>query len=277
MKGITALTVMSLVVDGTLALHTTARSLLGSDLPLIRDDVTVEHLLTHRSGIGDYLDESGGWQVADYVMPISVHRLAETEDYLAVLDGFETAFEPGTQFAYCNGGFVVLALIAERAAGRPFRDLVRVRVTDPAGLDATGFLRSDELPGDAAVGYLDADGPRTNVFHLPVRGTGDGGIYSTVADVRRLWIGLFAGRILPRETVREMMRPVSDVPVEERRYGMGFWLHATADISMLVGYDAGVSFWTAHDPATSTTWTVVSNTSEGAWAVVEPIWEQLPA
>ena len=39
----------------------------------------------------------------------------------------------------------------------------------------TAFLRSDELPGRAAIGYLTADGPRTNVFHLPVLGNGDGG------------------------------------------------------------------------------------------------------
>ncbi|WP_410962068.1 serine hydrolase, partial [Salmonella sp. SAL4457] len=53
-KGLTALAVVSLIEDGTLELSTTARSLLGDDLPLIRDDVTVEHLLGHRSGIGDY-------------------------------------------------------------------------------------------------------------------------------------------------------------------------------------------------------------------------------
>ena len=51
---------MSLVEDGTLDLETTARSVLGDDLPLIDDDVTIEHLLAHRSGIGDYLDEDAG-------------------------------------------------------------------------------------------------------------------------------------------------------------------------------------------------------------------------
>src|SRR5690242_12621502 len=54
-KGLTALAVVSLIEDGTLALSTTARSVLGTDLPLIAADVTVEHLLAHRSGIGDYL------------------------------------------------------------------------------------------------------------------------------------------------------------------------------------------------------------------------------
>ena len=56
-KGLTALAVVRLVEDGVLELSTTARSVLGGDLPLIDDGVTVEHLLSHRSGIGDYLDE----------------------------------------------------------------------------------------------------------------------------------------------------------------------------------------------------------------------------
>jgi CubicO group peptidase (beta-lactamase class C family) len=49
--------VVSLIEEGQLKMSTTARSVLGMDLPLIDDEVTVEHLLAHRSGIGDYFDE----------------------------------------------------------------------------------------------------------------------------------------------------------------------------------------------------------------------------
>ena len=56
-KVFTGLTVVSLIEDGALELSTTARSVLGSDLPLVHDDVTVEQLLAHRSGIGDCMDE----------------------------------------------------------------------------------------------------------------------------------------------------------------------------------------------------------------------------
>jgi CubicO group peptidase (beta-lactamase class C family) len=82
-KGPTALTVMSLVEEGRLGLDTTARSVLGADLPLVDDRVTVEHLLAHRSGSGDHLDEEAGWDVTGYVVPVPVHRLDTTEDYLA--------------------------------------------------------------------------------------------------------------------------------------------------------------------------------------------------
>ena len=79
-----------------------------------------------------------------------------------MLGGFPQAFAPGTDFAYCNGGFVVLALLAERAAGVPFHDLVQRHVIDRAGLTRTAYLRSDALPGDAALGYLHPGATRTS-------------------------------------------------------------------------------------------------------------------
>jgi CubicO group peptidase (beta-lactamase class C family) len=274
-KGLTALAVMSLIEDGSLHLDTTARSVLGEDLPLIDDGVTVEQLLAHRSGIGDYLDEAAGSEITDYVMPVPVHELATTEQYLPVLDGHPSVFPPGERFAYCNGGFVVLALIAERTTGVPFHELVRHRVCEPAGMGDTEFLRSDELPGRAALGYLSQDGPRTNVLHLPVLGSGDGGVYSTTADLSAFWGALFAGRIVSKGWVAEMVRPRSDVPSEEIRYGLGFWLHASSDVAMLEGHDAGVSFRSAHDPGSGATYTVISNTSEGAWPLAGLLEERL--
>jgi CubicO group peptidase (beta-lactamase class C family) len=264
-KGLTALAVVSLVEDGTLELTTTARSVLGADLPLIDHAVTVEQLLAHRSGIGDYFDEDAGGEITDYVLPIPVHRLAETEAYLAVLDGYPAKFAPDERFSYCNGGFAVLALIAERASGVPFHELVAHRVCEPAGMVDTAFLRSDELPARTAVGYLAAEGLRTNVHHLPVRGSGDGGVYTTAADVRALWTAFVAGMIVAREWVAAMTRPRSIA--ETKRYGLGFWLHESTDTVILEGYDAGVSFRSLHDPQADATATVISNWSDGAWPV----------
>jgi CubicO group peptidase (beta-lactamase class C family) len=140
----------------------------------------------------------------------------------------------------------------------------------------TEFLRSDELPGRAALGYLTIDGvSRSNVFHLPVRGSGDGGLYSTVADVSSFWRALFAGQIVSTDWVAELVRPRSDVPRGSRRYGLGFWLHESSDIVMLEGSDAGVSFWSAHDPGRRRTHTVISNTSDGAWPIARLFVETL--
>jgi CubicO group peptidase (beta-lactamase class C family) len=274
-KGLTALTIVSLIEQGRLELSRTARSVLGNDLELIGDDVTVEQLLAHRSGIGDYIDEDVHHDATDYVMPVPVHQLASTEHYLRVLDGHPPKSAPGLRFLYCNSGYVLLALIAERVTGTAFHELVEQHVCAPTGMRRTAFLRSDELPGDAAVGYLAADGVRTNVLHLPVLGSGDGGIYSTAADIHALWAAFFAGQIVSPAWVAEMVRPRSQMPSGSRRYGLGFWLHQSRATAMLTGYDAGVSFRTVHDPLTAVTYTVLSNTTDGAWPITRRLDELL--
>jgi CubicO group peptidase (beta-lactamase class C family) len=274
-KALTALTVVGLVAAGRLGLGTTARSLLGTDLPEVDDRVTVEHLLAHRSGIGDYIDEEEGLEENDYLLPVPVHELSTAEGYLPVLEGHPQKFVPGERFAYCNSGYVVLAVLVERLTGSSFHDLVQERVCGPAEMSDTVFLRSDELPGRAARGYLAREGLRTNVLHLPVRGSGDGGVYMTVGDVHRLWQALLEGRILPEEWVEEVLRPRSEAPAESRRYGLGFWLHGTRDAVILEGLDAGVSFRSVHDRRSSTTFTVVSNTADGAWRPARYLGERL--
>lgn len=264
-KGITAATVLSLVDDGLLRLDQTARSVLGHDLPLVDDRVTIEHLLAHRSGIGDYLDESALEDVTDHVLAVPVHLLDEAEAYLAVLDGHPQVSEPGARFAYSNGGYAVLAIIAERAGGAPFRQLVADRVSTPAGMTSTGFPRSDELPADAAIGYLHDGSDRTNVLHLPVRGSGDGGLYATLGDVHRFWHALAAGLIVS-SPMRDRMTALVSV-TGRSAYGLGVWLSATAPWWQLEGSDAGVSFMTRHDRWSAVTWTVISNTSAGAWPI----------
>lgn len=277
-KTFTALAVLGLVEDGTLSLSTTARSLLGEDLPLIGDDVTVEHLLSHRSGIGDYLDEDAeDYDEGAYLMPVPVHQLTTIGAFLPLLDSHPAKFTPaGSQFTYCNGAFVVLALLAERASGVPYHDLVGRRVLEPAGLSATGFLRSDALPADAALGYVEVDGEwRSNVLHLPVLGSGDGGAFTTVDDMDRFWVALHGGRIVSPAVVADMLRPRSDWDADGESYGLGIWLDRDSGAAFLRGSDAGVSFISVHDPSGPVTATVLGNTCDNAWPVVEVLSEHL--
>ena len=248
-----------------------ARPILGDDLPLIDDAVTVEHLLAHRSGIGDYVDEEATESETDYVLSVPVHRLAGTDDYLPALDGHAQVAPPGAGFAYNNSGYVVLALIAERLSGMPFARLLHERVVAPAGMRDTAFLRSDEPAGRVALGYLEREGLRTNLLHLPVRGSGDGGLYSTAADVRAFWTALLAGRLVSRAAVEQLLRPRSEVPSEATRYGLGFWVPPGTGVAALVGADAGVSFSTVHDARSGLTATVLANTTAGAWPVAEAL------
>lgn len=273
-KGMTALIVASLVDEGRLTFDSHARELLGDDLPLIDDDVTLRHLLTHTSGIGDYLDEEE-LDSADYVLSRPVQGYLTTSDFLPDLAGHPQAFPPGERFEYCSGGFLVLALIAERAAGVGYHDLVRTRVLEPAGMAESGFFRSDRLPHDTALGYLSEDDDAiTNVFHLPILGNGDGGLYTTVTDIHLFWRALLAGAIVAPATVEDMITTRVEVPDGPSDYGLGFWLRPSADGDIdpqLVGEDAGVSFISRHDRSEGITRTVLSGTTEGAW----PMWETL--
>ncbi|MDT7801947.1 MAG: hypothetical protein QOI78_5380 [Actinomycetota bacterium] len=255
-RGDETLVVVGLIAEGRLSLGTRARDVLGDDLPLIDDAVTVEHLLTHTSGIGDYYDEDAE--------PPSLPLLATSADYLAALDGFPQRSLPGKEFRYHNGAFAVLALLAERIAGRPFADLVRERVCEPAGMTDTAFLRSDALPGRTATGYLE-DG-RTNVFSLPVVGHGDGGSYSSAPDFRKFWSAFLDGRIVPREWVDRMLRPHAD------GYGLGFWLPWPGAVR-LEGGDHGVTFRSTHSGGVTAT--LISNDHRGGGPLLKQLDEFL--
>lgn len=276
-KAFTALAIMQLVDEGRLGLHQPVREILGQDLPLIDDRVTISHLLQHTSGIGDYLDEEGEWEADDYVLNVPTHTLTTAESFLSVLGGYSQVFDPGERFSYNNGAYVVLGIVLERLTGEPFQDLIERKVIAPAGLKRTGFLRLDELPAWAALGYLYDTGDRVNTLHLPVRGAPDGGAFTTAADLHTFWRALFAGRIVPTDTVAQMTTPLHEDSSENLHYGMGFYVHQTGRIVILMGYDAGASFTTWHLPEVEMTVSVLGNTSEGSWSIIAEIASEIEA
>jgi hypothetical protein len=73
--------------------------------------------------------------------------------------------------------------------------------------------------------------------------------------------------------VKEMVRPRSHAG--RKRYGLGFWLDASTEAVILEGMDAGVSFRSTHDPRAELTYTVVSNTTDGAWPIARHLAEEL--
>jgi CubicO group peptidase (beta-lactamase class C family) len=271
-KTFTALTLMRLVESGLVDLGTTARSVLGDDLPLVDDAVAVEHLLAHRSGIGDYFDEEE-IDTEEYPLTVPLHTLQTTEDWMPVLDGHPQVSAPDSTWAYNNGGYVLLALLAERISLVPFPALVDELVLAPAGLTETGFHHADGVTPGLAVGYLN-DG-RTNALHIPAVGAGDGGMSTTLADVDRFWRALNAGEVVAPGTLAEMTRDHSGATGDDRRYGLGFWLAPMGgEAIILEGCDAGMSFRSAHLPAAAVTWTVIGNTTDGAWPIARLLAER---
>lgn len=267
-KGLTALTIMALIEAGDLQLDMPVRAVLGADLALVDDRVTIEHLLAHRSGVGDYLDEDLPGDVDDHILGHrSAHTLKTPSDYLDLLAPYEQRSVPGEHFAYNNSGYVILSIIIERVTGS-FHRSVQELVLDPAGMNSSGFFRTDSLPGDVAVSYL-RDG-RTNVFHLPVIGAGDGGVYLTVGDAMAFWQKVRTGAVVTLESVDLMTSIVSDRG-DRPSYGLGFWIDHAGDHVWLEGMDAGVSCQTGYVTSHDMVYAVMANTSSGAWSVVREI------
>lgn len=271
-KSFTALAVMSLVADGVFGLDERVQGFLGEAGELVDPAVTVRHLLAHTSGMGDYLDEDKIEDIEDHVLEVPVHRLASPADFLPLLRAQSTMkFSPGSRFEYNNSAYVVLALLIEAVSGRSYYEVIQERVFEPSGMLATAFLRLDALPGSAASGYLPKRGWRLNHLHLPVRGAGDGGAYGPPDDIARFWTALFDGRVVPSEWVAEMVRPQSTRPPNVRAYGLGFWLAPARGAIHMEGSDPGISFRSSFEPATRLLYTVVSNTTSGAWPIVRAI------
>lgn len=265
-KGATALAVGSMIEAGRLGFDTSAKSVLGDALPNLNPAVTVEQLLAHTSGVGDYLDEEVPSGDDDYDLDCPVHSLNSPRDYLSLVD-LPQESAPGSVFRYNNSGYVILSALLEVASGQSFYDVVHHAVLEKAGMTDSGFFRSDDLPSRAALGYL-TDG-RTNILHLPVRGAGDGGLYSTVDDLEKLWLALREGRILSPDFLQLFMQPRNRDTGESLRYGMGFWVRADRPTIMLEGCDRGVSARSVYDPESALVYSVLANTMNGAWPIAK--------
>ena len=200
-------------------------------------------------------------------MPVPVHELADTEQYLAVLDGHPTVFPPGDGSPTATAAIVVLALIAERASGEPFHQLVGRRVCGRPGWSTPRSCDPTSLPGAPPRVSHGRRSERRTCSICRCGATATAGSTQPPRTCSALWSALFAGRIVSKGWVAEMVRPRSDVPQESMRYGLGLWLHPSSEIVELHGYDAGVSFRSRHDPASGTTYTVISNTPKGTWPI----------
>lgn len=170
----------------------------------LRDDVTVEHLLLHTSGIADYAeeDEDLPGYVEDYGSiwaELPVYRVRDGLDVLPLFRDLPPVCPPGTAYHYSNAGYVLLGIVLAEVCGLPFAEAVTSRVLRPAGMTRSGYLALDESHPDVATGYLppvEAGGPaRTNIYSVPAVGIGDGGAFVTAEDVARFFAALTGGGV----------------------------------------------------------------------------------
>jgi CubicO group peptidase (beta-lactamase class C family) len=138
--------------------------------------VTISHLLTMTSGIGDFF--------GDRYDATPKEKIRKLEDYLPLFADMPLEFEPGARNRYSNGGYVVLGLIVAKASGQDYYDYVRGHIFKPAGMNDTASHPKDALPPNTALGYVkDGSSWKTNYDTLPGRGSSAGGGYSTANDL----------------------------------------------------------------------------------------------
>ena len=270
-KTFTAIAICQLIEAGKLTLATRLVDAVDHPFPLFDDDITIDHLLTHTSGAPDYFDEEeldASADFGDLFKDLPMYGVRSPSDLLPLFENQPMKFPPGERFAYNNGGYLLLGLVIEAVGDMPYAGFVERHVFARAGMKASGFFETDDLPRNTAYGYLD-DG-RTNIFSVPAKGLSDGGAFVAAPDMANFWDALFGNRLLGAEMTKSLLRPhAAEGPGDDDlHYGYGVWIAAQDDVVSgyaVSGEDPGVAFISAYFPADEVDITLLGNSVAGAW------------
>ena len=205
----TAAAIMLLVREGRLRYEDTLTTALPG-FPAYGSGITIRHLLTHTSGLPDYeqlmerAEKKNGptW---------TAERQIRDDEVLALLEK-ETrgVFAPGTSWAYSNSGYVVLGLVAARAAGKPFGEVLREQIFAPLGMARTlAYEKGRNDVPDRAYGHtkeargIPRDRPSSTSATL-----GDGGVYSCLEDLAKWDEALRTNALLSKAEMAPALTPV---------------------------------------------------------------------
>ena len=197
-KIMTAAMIMQLAEQGKLKLTTT----LDRFFPKIpgAKNITIEHLLRHRSGLHSFTSDSSYFSF--------MHQPQSRAAMLARMEALPSDFEPGARYEYSNSNYVLLGYIIEDLDKRGYAQSLQQRVCKPAGLSHTYMgARPDttqleacsyeSIPGAGwkAAGYTDMSIPH-----------GAGAVVSTATDLTRFIEALFNGKIVSEPSLKQMMQ-----------------------------------------------------------------------
>lgn len=218
-KLFTAIAVLQLAQAGKLALSDPlSRHLPDFPAQAFARQATIEQLLTHTAGAGDYWDDEYEARRA------SVTDLRQMLPF--VLKHLDAS--PRGTFSYSNSGYLLLGLVVEAVSGKSYYDYVRQHVLAPAGMTQTGFPLSTERSPIAAHPYvpaLEAGAVKPGVY-VPVavdggRGTSAGGASTTVDDMLRFADALASGRLLDRTHLDLLTKARVPTGQPDASYGCG--------------------------------------------------------
>ena len=196
-KALTAAAVMLLVRDGRLNLDDPACRYLAS-CPNGWRAVTVRNLLTHTSGIPDYLRLI---TLAEFNAPTLPAAL------MALVADQPMSFPPGSAYGYSNTNYVLLGLIIEHGSGLAYGDFLEQRIFGPLGMTGSGYARDFTEVRGGATGYGYKTSSTGEVVPTDQAAFSDGGLYSTVDDLLRLDRALTDHRLLPADLEDQMFSP----------------------------------------------------------------------
>jgi CubicO group peptidase (beta-lactamase class C family) len=280
-KFFTGLAICKLIDAGKLSLDDALWNILPYDLAQVDKSVTVRHLLTHTSGIGDYIDEeapNAALQMQTLYNQYPVYLWERLEYYLPMITSLPKKFEPGTRFGYSNAGFVLLGLVIEAVSGKLFQQFVADEIITPHGLRHTGFYYMNALPSNTAYGYMEDESGvwRTNIFNLPIVGGSDGGLYTCAGDLDILWRAIFNGRVLSEGMLQSFLK-AHIARDGGKSYGLGVYRfdRASDTVYYAVGGDFGVDFFTAYFPKQKITASALGNTEINTYPLLDALFSEL--
>lgn len=177
--------------------------------------ITLRHLLTHTSGIPNWVG----------MEEFSFHTDYTRQAFLALLQDRDLEFPPGERFQYSSAAYSLLSIVIEKTAGMPYAAFVEERIFKPAGMASTRINDPASLVEGRAQGYVIRNGEVTNGVNLRPRITApSGGVLTTIADLARYERALRQGQGLSPESNAGILRPVRLNSGQLHPYGLGWYL-----------------------------------------------------
>jgi CubicO group peptidase (beta-lactamase class C family) len=250
-KQFVAAAVLLLVEDGRLSLSDDVRAHLP-EMPDCGHRITLDHLLTHTSGIRDW---TGLLRLAR----------ARRDALTLVLRQRSLNFPPGEEWSYSNSGYVLLKEIVARRSGEPFAEFTRKRLFEPLGMQATAY-RFDvrEVIKNRALAYeREGDGWRMAILLDDERG-GQGGLFSTAADLVT-WNDALSAARLGQFVTEKLHEPARLNSGRQVGYGRGLFLDSYRGARLVwhSGGAAGYKTWLGRFPDHALSIAIMCNSGEG--------------
>ncbi|GAA4923394.1 D-alanyl-D-alanine carboxypeptidase [Nonomuraea thailandensis] len=227
-KTFVATVLLQLVGEGRLRLEDSVERYLPQLVPN-GDAITVRQLLSHTSGLFDYLEDQQAVPLTGAAfLKQTRFRTFKPHELVKIATRHEPYFRPGASFRYSNTGYVLAGLLIGKVTGRPYGEEIERRILRPLGLTQTTVPgTSTAVPGPHPHGYLTLGSgdsvEKVDVTRLnPSWAFSAGEMISTPRDLNRFFQALLGGKLLGPAQLQTMRTAVAIDP-QGVAYGMGLW------------------------------------------------------